>query len=324
MLETSAPDERSRFRGALLGVVVGDALGAPLEGHPGPIPDERVRALDGDHVELLYTDDTAMTIALAESLLERAELDQDHLAARFVAHYCRQPNRGYGPGTARLLSELAAGAAWAPAAAAQFRGQGSFGNGAAMRVAPIALHTGGELLRVGQLARHSALVTHTHPAAVDGAVAQATAIALALRAPAVGPLDGGAFLAAIVAAVGDGEVVGALRSLSDLVESDEAPPPAAVAARTGTGVAAAESVPAAIAAFLVRPNSFVETVRFAISLGGDTDTIASMAGAVAGARLGEQAVPARWRQRTEAASLLVELADRLADAAGARTAGPAG
>ncbi|HEV2070859.1 MAG TPA: ADP-ribosylglycohydrolase family protein, partial [Acidimicrobiales bacterium] len=93
MLETSAPDERSRFRGALLGVVVGDALGAPLEGHPGPIPAERVRALDEDHVELLYTDDTAMTIALAESLLERGELDQDHLAARFVAHYRRQPNR---------------------------------------------------------------------------------------------------------------------------------------------------------------------------------------------------------------------------------------
>lgn len=320
----SAPDERSRFRGALLGVVVGDALGAPLEGHAGPVPAERVRAVEEDHVELLYTDDTAMTIALAESLLERGELDQDHLATRFVAHYRRQPNRGYGPGTARLLSELAAGAAWGPAAASQFGGQGSFGNGAAMRVAPIALHAGGDLSRVGELARRSAVVTHTHPAAVDGAVAQATAIALALRPPTAGPLDRGAFLAAVVAAVGEGEVADALRSVSDLVQSDERAKAAAIAARTGTGVAAAESVPAAIAASLACPDSFVETVRYAISLGGDTDTIASMAAAVAGARLGEDAVPARWRERTEAAPLLVALADRLAEGAGARRAGPAG
>ncbi len=324
MSDTSGPDERSRYRGALLGVVVGDALGAPLEGHAGPVPPERVRGLEEDHVELLYTDDTAMTIALAESLLERGELDQDHLAARFVAHFRREPHRGYGPGTARLLDELAAGAGWRPTAAAQFGGQGSFGNGAAMRVAPIALHAAGDLFRVAALARRSAVVTHTHPAAVDGAVAQATAVALALRGPAGEPLDGGTFLAAVASTVGDGEVADALGSLIDLVEGVEPPPPEAVAARTGTGVAAAESVPAALAAFLVRPDSFVETVRYAISLGGDTDTIASMAGAVAGARLGEQAVPARWRQRTEAAPLLVELADRLADAAGARRAEPAG
>lgn len=312
-----AAGRRSRFRGALLGVVVGDALGAPFEGHAGPVPPERVAGLLEDHVELRYTDDTAMTIALAESLLVDGDLDQDRLAARFVDSHRRQPHRGYGPGTARLLAELAAGADWRPAAASQFGGQGSFGNGAAMRVAPIALLVDGDLGRAAELAHASAVVTHTHPAAVDGAVAQAAAVALALEHPGPGPLDRRGFLAAVVAAVGDGEMAGALGALRDLVEGDEAPPPDAVAARTGTGVAAAESVPAALAAFLSVPDSFAETVRFAISLGGDTDTVASMAAAVSGARLGEAAVPARWRQRTEAAPLLVDLADRLADRAGA-------
>jgi poly(ADP-ribose) glycohydrolase ARH3 len=318
---SGSADHRSRVRGAFLGVVVGDALGAPFEGHPGVVPAERIADLERNGVVLRFTDDTAMTVALAESLLAAGGLDQDRLAATFAQHYLREPDRGYGAGTARLLADLAAGADWRPAAAGQFGGQGSFGNGAAMRVAPVAVHAAaGGLRRVAELARRSAVVTHTHPAAVDGAVAQATAIALALEWPATGPLDRRAFLATVVAAVGEGEMAEALRSVSALVEAGEPASPRAVATRTGTGVAAAESVPAALAAFLCHPGSFADTVRFAISLGGDTDTIASMAAAVAGARLGEEAVPARWRERSEGAPLLVDLADRLAD----RSAGEAG
>ncbi len=68
-----------------------------------------------------------------------------------------------------------------------------------------------------------------------------------------------------------------------------------------------------------RPDSFREAVSFAIRVGGDTDTIASMAGALAGARVGESALPPGWPERVEGASLLRELADGLLDLAlGAR------
>lgn len=77
--------------------------------------------------------------------------------------------------------------------------------------------------------------------------------------------------------------------------------------RMGTGIQAHEAVPAANCSFLYRPESFRDTVRFAIGLGGDTDTIAAMAVAISGACLGERAIPgpgstARQRRRRWATS----------------------
>lgn len=87
--------------------------------------------------------------------------------------------------------------------------------------------------------------------------------------------------------------------------------PAEVVQQVGNGIAAFEAVPAALYAFLRHPESFTEAVLYALSLGGDTDTIASMTGALAGAYLGERAIPAVWRERVEGAARLRELADAL-------------
>jgi len=91
-------------------------------------------------------------------------------------------------------------------------------------------------------------------------------------------------------------------------------PPSDVAAATGTGITGIEAVPAAIAAAALNLDSFADTVRFAIGLGGDTDTIAAMAGAISGARLGEDAIPAAWLRRVEGVEKARELADRFAAA----------
>lgn len=302
---------RSKRRGALLGALVGDALGAPLEGHPVPVPAACLAEIEREARPRRYTDDSAMTMALAESLLARHDLDQDHLAHTFAAHYAREPRRGYGAGAADLLGRVAAGADWREAAAAQFGGRGSFGNGAAMRVAPVALHAAGDLHRVVGLARGSAVVTHTHPAAVEGAAAQAVAVALALAQPPSSPLDRRTFLARVTTSISSGEMAEALRSLPAVLDQRPAPSPEVVAARIGTGVTAVEAVPAALAAFLLHPGSFPEAVRFAVLLGGDTDTIASMAGALAGAYLGESAIPAAWLDATEGVDRMLQLADRL-------------
>jgi poly(ADP-ribose) glycohydrolase ARH3 len=280
-----------RFRGALLGAVVGDALGAPLEGHRGPVPTTRLAYLDEAGGALPHTDDTAMTFALAESLLRCDGLDEDHLAATFAAEHRRRPDRGYGPGTAHLLARLAAGGDWRQLAPAQFGGQGSLGNRAAMRVAPVALYAAGDLRRVLELARRSARVTHAHPEGVDGAAVQAAAVATALALPGTLPIDREAFLVAVRSAASSRR----LRSRLDLAgELAAAGSPAELAARLGTRATAAESVPAAICAFLRHPDSFADAVRFAISLGGDVDTIASMTGAIAGARNGASAIPRHW------------------------------
>lgn len=83
----------------------------------------------------------------------------------------------------------------------------------------------------------------------------------------------------------------------------------------GHGIEAARSVPTALVAVLRNHWWFAETVRFAVSLGGDTDTIASMAGALAGAHLGEEAIPETWREGIEGAERLRALADRLLEVA---------
>jgi poly(ADP-ribose) glycohydrolase ARH3 len=81
----------------------------------------------------------------------------------------------------------------------------------------------------------------------------------------------------------------------------------------GNGIAAYKSVPAALYAFLRYPNSFSAAVTYAISIGGDTDTIASMTGALAGAYLGEKRIPPLWRARVEGAPHLRQLANAILD-----------
>ncbi len=304
-----------RARGALVGVVVGDALGAPFEGRPGPVPARALsRVLDGP-TALSYTDDTAMTYDLAESLLQCGGLDLDHLATAFAHTYRREPHRGYGAGAARLLRRVAQGAGWQGEAESQFGGQGSFGNGAAMRVAPVAVLVGGDVAEAARLGRASATVTHAHPEGVDGAGVQAAAVALALGPS--GLMDRHRFVERIAEAAQTDRMRDALTAVAALAPDSS---PGDVAGCTGNGVAAAEAVPAAVAVATLR-DSFPGAIHFAVSLGGDTDTIASMAGAIAGARLGLGAIPGTWLDRAEGVARAAELADRLVSLAGASRRG---
>ena len=271
------------------------------------MPVELLPNLEAAGATLRYTDDTALTFALAESLVSLGRLDLDHVAATFALAYAREPNRGYGHATAQLLSEVAAGAEWRTTAAALFGGEGSFGNGAAMRVAPIALHADGLVEVAARLGRASATVTHTHADAVDAAGVQAAAVALAL---ADGTTKAGAGLIEALLPVAE---TPPLRAALDRVAS--LPPhssPEEVGAMTGTGVAGIEAVPAAIAAASLHADSFAEAIHFAIRMGGDTDTIAAMAGAIIGARLGEGAIANAWLRRVEGVEHARQLADRFA------------
>lgn len=294
--------ESDRAEGALLGTFVGDALGMPFEGSSPSMVPKRVEMQDARLGRGTYTDDTQMMIALAESLLERGRIDPGHLAQAFVSAY--DPRRGYGSGTREVLRLIREGAPPSTAATAAFDGQGSLGNGAAMRVAPVAVRFAGEADRLLAEAEESARVTHAHPLGIDAARVQVVAIAAALR--------GADPLSAARAAAKSDKVRRQLEAVAALIAGS--PTPHQVAATLGNSSAGHESVPTAIYA-ATGQGSFEGAVSFAVRCGGDADTIAAMAGAISGAREGASAIPRRWLDALEngkkGRSHVLKLADRL-------------
>jgi len=245
----------------MLGLALGDALGAPYEGGFFERAVWKVIARG----KLRYTDDTEMAIVLAESLLAHGCVDQDALAAAW-GERCRW-SRGYGPGARRLLKLVRSGVDWREANRRIFH-DGSFGNGAAMRIAPVALFFAG---RGGLDAAVVAAseITHAHPLAIEGARLVAAAIARALDDEP--PLDVTSRLPEYAQRIERARAGGALRDL-------------------GNSVRAHESVVTAIC-LAQRSASFDELITAAVQLGGDTDTIAAMAGSIWGARHGAEALP---------------------------------
>lgn len=125
-----------------------------------------------------WTDDTHMALSIVAVLREVGYIDQDKLAIQFAQRYIRDQRLGYAPGARQLLFDLASGVNWRKAAQELFNG-GSYGNGAAMRAAPIGAFYAGEPGKAVDEARLSAEVTHAHPEGLAGAIAVAVAAALA-------------------------------------------------------------------------------------------------------------------------------------------------
>ena len=183
--QTDTAALRDRFRGALLGTMVGDALGMPMEGMPRAM----IPALFDTVRDMLparlgpgtYTDDTQMMIGLAEAFIDTpGRIDLDRVASRFADNF--DPDRGYGGNTYAILTAIQQGTPWRRAVAQSRLPGGSFANGAAMRVAPVAL----ALYNVPSLAGHAAaqqaeVTGHSHPVAVFGAQLQALAVLRALQ-----------------------------------------------------------------------------------------------------------------------------------------------
>ena len=269
-----------------MGTFVGDALGMPFEGLGPAAIAERLTMLDARLGRGTYTDDTEMTIALAESLLERGSIDARALGRALAdAH---DPGRGYGAGTTEVLRLGRSGLHPHDAASSLFGGEGSQGNGAAMRVAPVAVRYADDRAALAKVARESARVTHAHPFAIDAAVVQAAAIAAALRGEA--PLD------AALAAATTAELKGRLTKAARLLDRELQPPD--LAAALGNHPTGHQSVPAAI--YSAAAHESVEAaITFAVRCGGDTDTIGAMAGAIAAARAGATAIPSGWLEALE-------------------------
>ncbi len=295
-----------RFRGLMVGTAVGDCLGRPVEGHRS-VGESYLTEVKTRPPLLIYTDDTAMTLKLAESLIESDGFDGADMAMRFAAEYRDEPFRGYGGGSVTIFEAVLSGARWHVAAEAQFDGQGSYGNGGAMRVAPVALWAYPDLDETVRLAKETARVTHTHQVGVEGAMIQAVAAHHALKTADGEEFDRMALRSDLDRLVETEQFRDKLDTLDRRLEEGD---DENAALHLGNWVAADKSVVTALYCFLLAAD-FEEAILRALRIGGDTDTIAAMAGALAGARFGLTGIPQPW-QEVEGYHHLVELADAIA------------
>ncbi|MGH2719216.1 MAG: ADP-ribosylglycohydrolase family protein [Actinomycetota bacterium] len=230
-----------------------------------------------------WTDDTNMALSIVEILAEFGEIRQDELARNFARRF--DPSRGYGPAMPGVLQAIAEGRPWRTVTEAQFSGQGSFGNGAAMRVAPLGAWFAGDLDRVVEQARLSALVTHAHPEAAAGAVAVAvgTAIAAASSGSPVPPPE--EFLASVA---GRTPASGVRDGLVAAARLDRETPVARAAAVLGSGnrVSAPDTVPFALWSAAHHLDDLAECLWATVAGLGDRDTTCAIAGGVVAARTG--------------------------------------
>jgi poly(ADP-ribose) glycohydrolase ARH3 len=289
-----------RFIGCLLGLATGDALGAPYEG--GPL--ERLvwrligRTSDGC---LRWTDDTQMALDLAESLLEKDGVDLESLAERFAVSY--RWSRGYGPGAARVLKRIRRGVPWQEASKAVYT-EGSYGNGAAMRVPVLALFFARDRAGLLAAARSSARVTHSHRVGIEGAVLIALATHALLEARQAAEV-----LDLVQTECSAPQIVERMKTVRRWIESEDTPSPREVATKLGNGITAATSCPTALYLALRHMNTSFETMmEFIIACHGDVDTIGAMAGALWGIVNGAENLP---KIRLEAREQLVDVATQL-------------
>jgi len=296
---------RAKLLGSLVGTAVGDAVGASFEGwHRVSL--EEIQARVGRQGVLTYTDDTHMMIGVAESLIRCRGFDGEDMARTFIRNYELEPFRGYGPGPPRVFRMIKAGEDWDKAAQRLYRG-GSFGNGSAMRVAPVGVLYHDDLEMVREVAHKSSQITHAHSLGREGAALQAGAIAL-VTSIQPSAFDRGNFLAKIIDFAGDEIYKRKLEKIKELlIKPDET----RVVIELGNGIEAFNSVPTAIYSFLAHPDSFDGAVLYAVGLGGDTDTIGAMTGAISGAYLGIESIPDSWRNRLENRLYIEELAEKL-------------
>ena len=281
-----------RAVGVLVGAAAGDALGVPYEygSRPLPRPGEEARMLGGglgDYAPGQWSDDTEMACVIAEVAATGADLRDEATLDRVAAGFLRWYDDGpadVGNQTRAVLGALrgtaevgAAARMRARAAELHARSGRTAGNGSLMRTGPVALAHLGDPEAIARAARAVSGLTHHDPQAGDACVLWCLAIDLAVR---TGELD---------VRVGLGYVGPEWPALLDEAERST---PDRYAADNGWVVAALQAAWSAVA----HADGLEEGLQAAVRGGGDTDTVAAIAGALLGARYGGSMVPGRWRR----------------------------
>jgi ADP-ribosylglycohydrolase len=279
-------DPITRALRSLDGLSLGDAFGelfffiSPDTAVWNDLPGEKWR----------WTDDTHMALSIVEVLKNFGNIDQDALAEAFGRRYLEEPTRGYAGGARRLLMQVATGADWREVSPKLFGG-GSFGNGAAMRVAPLGAFFAGDPMQAADQARLSAVVTHAHPEGVAGAIAVAVAASLAAARTVS---TGEAFIRAVAGFVPEGETKQRILTALDIPAGELVP--AGHILGTGNEVTAQDTVPFCIWNAAHHLDSYEDALWSTAKGRGDCDTTCAIVGGIVALSAN---VPAAWLERRE-------------------------
>ena len=277
---------------SLDGLSVGDAFGERFFLPPDEAW-ERISRRDLPVAPWSYTDDTEMALSIVEILQERGSIDQDLLARPFADRM--QSHRGYGRGAQAVLRGVKQGLDWRVATRVGFRGMGSFGNGAAMRVAPLgAFFADRPRAFIEDQARLSAEVTHAHAEGIAGAIAVAVAAALAWQERGAGRALGPTWIAAVRDAVPKGYTRDAVG-----VPSDATIVEAAKALGNGSCVTAPDTVPLCLWVAAHATGSFEQAMWQTVSALGDRDTTCAIVGGILALCTGREGIPQPWLHARE-------------------------
>lgn len=289
----------------LLGTAIGDALGVPFE--TKLVNYETLMQWDGEtflgseHHKLepgQFSDDTQMSLMVAESLVSNNGFKPEDLAARYVEWMSSGRARGWGKTTLAAVQNLMAGKPYTESGIA-----GSTGNGTAMRAAPFGVFYRDDLETLIKVVKIDSAITHASEEAEAGALAIALAAAYAARKEFKRNDPASVLLEKIHPHLPDSKVKNTIYSLDSLISSPFIPPAQALKV-LGTKANVKETVPAALYCFLKCKKGFWEAVETAIRAGGDTDTTAAIVGALCGARDGTMDMLDSWFKVEDYAKLV--------------------
>ena len=245
-----------------------------------------------------FTDDTVMAFSILETLAEHSEINQDYLARSFAGRY--DPARGYGTAMHKLLPTIRRDdQAWRTEAAALFGGEGSYGNGSAMRVAPLGAYFADTPQKIIAQAHLSSVPTHTHKEAVAGAIAVALATGKACLMKNYGQLPNSQeLLQHVYQHTPDSIVRLGIRKAIELAPDVSVE---AAVARLGNGsaVTAPDTVPFALWCAARHLSNYEEALWTTVSGLGDRDTTCAIVGGIVVMYAGIEGIPAQWLEHRE-------------------------
>ena len=275
---------------SLNGLSIGDALGTMLECQP-----ELVRRRQTPTPSWYFTDDTVMGICVTRHLELNGKIDQDTLAQHFAQEYALDPHRGYGNGAHEILRAICKGRTWREVSAAAFKGTGSMGNGAAMRVGPLGAWFYDSAENAAEQASLSAEVTHSHIEGKAGAIAVGVAASLAAAWGLNNTVHTNRhrLIDDVLSIVPDSMTKDILQQALKIPESTSSQD-AAGTLGCGEQILSQDTVPFCLWSAQKHLENYPDALWATASAFGDIDTNCAIVGSIVSVAVGKQGVPSDW------------------------------
>jgi len=235
-----------------------------------------------------------MALGIVEVLEQYQTIDQNALAHAFATNYRKNPARGYGGMAHRILQGISLGEDWRTLSSAAFNGMGSFGNGSAMRVAPLGAYFSDNLEHATEQARMSAEVTHAHPEGIAGAVA--VAVAAAFVGACVNqqkPVPARDMLETVVEYTPYSDTQAGIQKALSLGLSGSVEQ-AVDSLGNGSRISAPDTVPFCLWCAARHLGNFEEALWTTVSGLGDRDTTCAIVGGIVILSTGIDGIPEKW------------------------------